>query len=117
MALPDLDFLLFFEQGFVVFGVVRSVHFYSFSFFRYFSPLLFPLILLVWEMKNPFKQLNLFKFKEKKNILTIAEQKELELRKEKIEKAIRSRAYISEINQRYNKMTDKKRKNFFRRAA
>ena len=37
--------------------------------------------------------------------------------KKLIEKAIRSRAYISEINQRYNKMTDKKRKNFFRRAA
>ena len=49
--------------------------------------------------------------------MTIAEQRELELRKKKIEKAIRSRAYISDINQRYNKMTDKKRKNFFRRAA
>ena len=47
----------------------------------------------------------------------MAEQRELELRKEKIEKAIRSRAYISDINRRYNKMTDKKRKNFFRRAA
>ena len=66
---------------------------------------------------NPFKQLNLFNSKEKKTLLTIAEQKELELRKKKIEKAIRSRDYISEINQRYNKMTDKKRKNFFRRAA
>ena len=49
--------------------------------------------------------------------MTIAEQKELEIRKEKIEKAIRSRAYISDINQRYNKMTDRKRKNFFRRAG
>ena len=74
-------------------------------------------MLLVWYMMNPFKQLNLFNFKEKKNLLTIFEQKELEIRKEKIKKAIRSRAYISDINQRYNKMTDKKRKNFFRRAT
>ena len=74
-------------------------------------------MLLVWDMKNPFNQLNLFKSKEKKTLLTIAEQRDLEIRKEKIEKAIRSRAYISEINQRYNKMTDKKRKNFFRKAA
>ena len=68
-------------------------------------------------MMNPFKKLNLFNSKEKKPLLTIAEQRDLELRKKKIEKAIRSRAYISDINQRYNKMTDKKRKNFFRRAA
>jgi len=74
-------------------------------------------MLLVWYMMNPFKQLNLFNSKEKKPLLTIAEQRNLELRKKKIEKAIRSRAYISDINQRYNKMTDKKRKNFFRRAA
>ena len=68
-------------------------------------------------MMNPFKQLNLFNSQDKKPLLTIAEQKELEIRKEKIEKAIRSRAYISDINQRYNKMTDRKRKNFFRRAG
>ena len=74
-------------------------------------------MLLVWYMMNPFKLLNLFNSKEKKPLLTIAEQRDLELRKKKIEKAIRSRAYISDINQRYNKMTDKKRKNFFRRAA
>ena len=74
-------------------------------------------MLLVWYMMNPFKQLNLFNPQDKKPLLTIAEQKELEIRKEKIEKAIRSRAYISDINQRYNKMTDRKRKNFFRRAG
>ena len=74
-------------------------------------------MLLVWYMMNPFKQLNLFNSKEKKPLLTIAEQRDLELRKKKIEKAIRSRAYISDINQRYNKMTDRKRKNFFRRAG
>ena len=66
---------------------------------------------------NPFKQLNIFNSKEMKNPLIISEKRELELRKEKIEKAIRSRAYISDLNQRYNKMTYKKRKNFFRRAA
>ena len=74
-------------------------------------------MLLVWYMMKPFKQINLFNSQDKKLLLTIAEQKELEIRKEKIEKAIRSRAYISDINQRYNKMTDRKRKNFFRRAA
>ena len=37
---------------------------------------------------NPFKQLNLFNSKEKKTLLTIAEQRDLELRKEKIEKAV-----------------------------
>ena len=74
-------------------------------------------MLLVWYMMNLFKQLNLFNFKENKTLLTIEEQKEQELRKEKIEKAIRSRAYISDINQRYNKMIEKKKKNFFRRAS
>ena len=66
---------------------------------------------------KPFKQINLFNSQDKKLLLTIAEQKELEIRKEKIEKAIRSRAYISDINQRYNEMTNRKRKNFFRRAG
>ena len=74
-------------------------------------------MLLVWYIMKPFKQINLFNSQDKKLLLTIADQKELEIRKEKIEKAIRSRAYISDINQRYNKMTDRKRKNFFRRAG
>ena len=74
-------------------------------------------MLLVWYMMKLFKQINLLNSQDKKLLLTIAEQKELEIRKEKIEKAIRSRAYISDINQRYNKMTDRKRKNFFRRAG
>ena len=69
-------------------------------------------------MKNPLKSLfNLFSSNEKKKPLTIAELRDLKLRKEKIEKAIKSRTYISEINQRYNKMTDRKRKNFFRKAS
>ena len=75
-------------------------------------------MLLAWDMKNPFKLLfNLFSSKEKKKPLTIEELRDLKLRKEKIEKAIKSRTYISEINQRYNKMSDRKRKNFFRKAS
>ena len=69
-------------------------------------------------MKNPFKLLfKLFSSKEKKKPITKEELRELKLRKEKIEKAIKSRTYISEINQRYNKMSDRKRKNFFRKAS
>lgn len=69
-------------------------------------------------MKNPFKLLfKLFSYKEKKKPITKEELGELKLRKEKIEKAIKSRTYISEINQRYNKMSDRKRKNFFRKAS
>tara|TARA_Y100000739_G_C20517563_1_gene422516 strand:- start:47 stop:256 length:210 start_codon:yes stop_codon:yes gene_type:complete len=69
-------------------------------------------------MKNPLKSLfKLFSSKEKKKTLTIEELRDLKLRKEKIEKAIKSRTYISEINQRYNKMTDRKRNNFFRKAS
>tara|TARA_B100000459_G_scaffold2741_1_gene1746 strand:+ start:85 stop:294 length:210 start_codon:yes stop_codon:yes gene_type:complete len=65
-------------------------------------------------IKNFF---NLFNSREKANLKTIEELRALKLRKEKIEKEIKSRAYISEINQRYNKMKDKKRKNFFRKAS
>tara|TARA_X000000950_G_scaffold196055_1_gene236128 strand:- start:67 stop:276 length:210 start_codon:yes stop_codon:yes gene_type:complete len=69
-------------------------------------------------MKNPFKLLfKFFSSKEKTKPLTIEEVRELKLRTEKIEKEIKSRAYISEINRRYNKMTDRKRKNFFRKAS
>ncbi len=75
-------------------------------------------MLLIWYMKNPFKSLsNLFSSNEKKKPLTIEELRDLKIRKEKIEKAIKSRAFISEVNQRYNKMSDRKRKNFFRKAS
>ena len=74
--------------------------------------------LLFWKMKKLIKNfLNLFNSREKANLNTIEDLRDLKLRKEKIEKEIKSRAYISEINQRYNKMTDKKRKNFFRKAS
>ena len=69
-------------------------------------------------MKNPFKSLlHLFNLGVKKNINIKEEQKALQLRKEKIEKEIKSRAYIAEINQRYNKLKNKKRTNFFRKAS
>ena len=75
-------------------------------------------MLIVWDMKNPFKSfLNLFNSKEKNNLMTIEELRDLKFRTEKIEKEIKSRAYISEINRRYNKITDRKRKNFFRKAS
>ena len=75
-------------------------------------------MLVVWDMKNPFKSLSkLFSSKGKIKPLTIEELRDLKLRTEKIEKEIKSRAYISEINRRYNKMTDRKRKNFFRKAS
>ena len=74
--------------------------------------------LLFWKMKKLIKNfLNLFNSREKVNLNTIKDLRDLKLRKEKIEKEIKARAYISEINQRYNKMTDKKRKNFFRKAS
>ncbi len=68
-------------------------------------------------MKNLFNKLNLFKSKEKNSLPNIAEQRELEIQKEKIEKEKEFRAYVSAINQRYDKMTNTKRKNFFRNAA
>ena len=68
-------------------------------------------------MKNLIRALlNLLNLKEKSNYMTIAELKAFNLRKEKIEKEKRSRAYISEINQRNNKMR-KSEKNFFRKAS
>jgi len=68
-------------------------------------------------MKNLFNKLNLFKSKEKNSLPNIAEQREIEIQKEKIEKEKEFRAYVSAINQRYDKMTNTKRKNFFRNAA
>ena len=75
-------------------------------------------MLLAWDMKNPLKSLSkLFSSKGKKKPLTIEELRDLKIREEKIEKAIKSRAFISEINQRYNKMSGRKRKNLFRKAS
>ena len=68
-------------------------------------------------MKYPFESLlDFLNFKKKNNYMTIGELKAFNLRKEKIEKEKRSRAYISEINQRFNKIRNKE-KNFFRRAS
>ena len=68
-------------------------------------------------MKKTFESLlNLFNLKEKTNQMTIAELNAFNLRKEKIEKGKRSRAYISEINQRYNKIRNREN-NLFRKAS
>jgi len=61
-------------------------------------------------MINIFKSLfKFFNFKEKTNLLTIAELNSINLLKRKIEKEKRARAYISEINQKYSKI--RKREN------
>ena len=61
-------------------------------------------------MKNFFKSLlNLFDFKEKDNYMTISELKAFNLHEEKIEKRKIFRAYILEINQRYNTMRKRER--------
>ena len=68
-------------------------------------------------MNNLFKSLlKLFNFKDKTYHMSIAELKAFNLLKEKIQKGKRSKAYISEINQRYHKMR-KKEKNFFMKAS
>mgnify|MGYP004142711539 CR=1 FL=1 len=49
--------------------------------------------------------------------MTIAELNAFNLRKEKIEKEKRSRAYISEVNQSWSKMKNNRKKNFFRKVS
>ena len=61
-------------------------------------------------MKNFFKLfLNLFNFEEKTNHMTIAELKAYNLNQVKIEKQKRLRAYILEINEKYNNMRKRER--------
>ena len=68
-------------------------------------------------MKNFFKSLlNFFKLKENTIHMTISELKAFNIREEKIEKERRFRAYISEINQRYNKIRARER-NSLRKAS
>ena len=75
------------------------------------------LMLLIWVMKDFFKSLlNLLNFKEKTIHMTISELKAFNIRKEKIEKERRFRAYISEINQRHNKIR-KRESNYLRKTS
>ena len=61
-------------------------------------------------MSKTFKSLlNLFNLKINTKYMTIAELKAFKLYQEKIEKQKRSREYISEINERYNKMRKRER--------
>ena len=79
--------------------------------------MIYILVSLVWVMKNFFKSLlNLFNIKEKTIYMTISELNAFNIREEKIEKERRFRAYISEINQRYNKIR-KRERNSLRKAS
>ena len=72
--------------------------------------MIYILVSLVWVMKNFFKSLlNLFNIKEKTIHMTISELNAFNIREEKIEKERRFRAYISEINQRHNKIRKRER--------
>ena len=78
--------------------------------------MIYILVSLVWVMKNFFKSLlNLFNIKEKTIHMTISELNAFNIREEKIEKVRRFRAYISEINQRHNKIR-KRERNSLRKA-
>tara|TARA_Y100000589_G_C27149639_1_gene628380 strand:- start:686 stop:895 length:210 start_codon:yes stop_codon:yes gene_type:complete len=67
--------------------------------------------------ENTFESvLNLFNYKEKIKCIKISELKVFNLLKEEIENGKMTRAYIFEINQRYNKM-DKMGKKLFRRTS
>ena len=69
-------------------------------------------------MKNLLKLLlNFFNSSENSNLMTIDELRDINLRKEKIKKAIKSRAFISEINQKYNNMNHRKKINFLKKAS
>ncbi len=79
--------------------------------------MIYILVSLVWVMKNFFKSLlNLFNIKEKTIHMTISELNAFNIREEKIEKERRFRAYISEINQRYNKIR-KRERNSLRKSS
>ena len=79
--------------------------------------MIYILVSLVWVMKNFFKSLlNLFNIKEKTIHMTISELNAFNIREEKIEKERRFRAYISEINQRHNKIR-KRERNSLRKAS
>ena len=54
-----------------------------------------------------------FNTSEDNTLMSIDELRALRLRKQKIENDKKASKYISEINQRYRKITDKKSKNFF----
>ena len=55
-----------------------------------------------------------FNSSEKNILMSIEELGALRIRKQKIENNKKARKYISEINQRYRKMTDKKSNAFFK---
>ena len=58
--------------------------------------------------------LNHLNSSEDNELMSINELRALRLRKHKIENDKKFRKYISEINQRYRKISEKKEKNFFK---
>ena len=72
--------------------------------------------LLAWQIEKIFKlmQLDHFKSSADNELMSIEELRALRLYKQKIENDKKARKYISEVNQRYRKMTEKKSKNFFK---
>ena len=59
-------------------------------------------------------QLDHFNSIEVNQLMSIEELRALRLRKQKIENNKKARKYISEINQRYRKITEEKSNNFFK---
>ena len=59
-------------------------------------------------------QLDHFNSIEVNELMSIEELRALRLRKQKIENNKKARKYISEINQRYRKITEEKSNNFFK---
>ncbi len=76
--------------------------------------------LLIWHMNKILKflkmmQINHFNSIENNELKSIDELKALRIRKQRIENDKKARKYILEINQRYRLMTDKKRKDLFKK--
>ena len=57
---------------------------------------------------------NHFKSNEDDVLMSIEDLRDLRLRKQKIESEKKSRKYIMDINQRYRKMSARKRNNFLK---
>ena len=60
-------------------------------------------------------QFDLFNSNQDNSLMSIEELRALRLRKQKIESDKKARKYISEINQRYRKMSTQKSNKFFKK--
>ena len=79
------------------------------------------MLLLNWQMNKKIvfdhMKFDIFKFSRKTNLMTIEELRHSRLLKQRIENEKQSRKYISEINQRYRKWSDKKNQNFPKKVS